>query len=204
MKIFKPLDNQFSSGVILSEGKTWVEQRRFALRTLRDFGFGKQGMEELIEEEVELFKALILKNGEESFDFINKLNLPILNALWRLTVGERFEYDDPKLISIVHRLTEAFKRFGKPEAVMVFAFPWITKIYPKAFGRDETLSVNHDIQDLITESIKQHQQTLGMGSASHWIVLKKIHLLLLLLYYNFLKYVIDNCQGRNEVPFSEV
>merc|ERR1711997_266910 len=76
-------------GVILSEGKTWVEQRRFALRTLRDFGFGKQGMEELIEEEVELFKALILKNGEESFDFINKLNLPILNALWRLTVGER-------------------------------------------------------------------------------------------------------------------
>merc|ERR1711997_1221692 len=110
----------------------------------------------------ELFKAFILKNGEESFDFNNKLNLPILNALWRLTVGERFEYDDPKLLSIVQRLTEAFKRFAKPEAVMVFAFPWITKIYPKAFGRDETLSVNHDIQDLMIESIKQHQQTLDL------------------------------------------
>ena len=155
------------SGVFLSEGKTWVDQRRFALRTLRDFGFGKQGMEELIQEEVELFKAFILKNGEESFDFNNKLNLPILNALWRITVGERFEYDNPKLLSIVQRLTEAFKRFGKPEAVMVFAFPWINKIYPKAFGRDETLSVNHDIQDLMSQSIKQHQQTLGTGSASH-------------------------------------
>merc|ERR1712241_1049472 len=149
-------------GVILSEGKTWVEQRRFALRTLRDFGFGKQGMEELIQEEVDLFKALILKNGEESFDFINKLNLPILNALWRVTVGERFDYDDPKLLSIVHRLTEAFKRFGKPESVMVIAFPWINKINPKAFGRDETLSVNHDIQDMMAESIKQHQQTLDL------------------------------------------
>ena len=154
--------------MIFSEGKNWVEQRRFALRTLNDFGFGNQGKEEFIQEEVELFKDLILKNGEEPFDFINKLNLPILNALWRLTVGERFEYDDPKLISIVHRLTEAFKRFGKPEAVMVFAFPWITKIYPKAFGRDETLSVNHDIQDLMTESIKQHQQTLGTSSASYY------------------------------------
>ena len=42
-----------------SEGKTWVEQRRFALRTLRDFGFGKQGMEEMIQDEVEMFKNLI-------------------------------------------------------------------------------------------------------------------------------------------------
>ena len=28
-------------GVVMSEGKTWVEQRRFTLRTLKDFGFGK-------------------------------------------------------------------------------------------------------------------------------------------------------------------
>ena len=48
----------------------------------------------MIQEEVLLFKALINKNQEEPFDFINQFNLPILNALWKVTVGERFEYDE--------------------------------------------------------------------------------------------------------------
>jgi len=151
-------------GVILSEGKTWVEQRRFALRTLRDFGFGKQGMEEMIQEEVDMFKALIDKNKEEPFDFINQLNLPILNALWRITVGERFEYDDPKLQSIVHRLTETFQRLGRPENILIFAFPWLAKLYPGFMERDKTLEVNHDIMDMMAESVEQHQATLDVNA----------------------------------------
>jgi len=151
-------------GVILSEGKTWVEQRRFALRNLRDFGFGKQGMEEMIQEEVEMFKALINKSKGEPFDFINKLNLPILNALWRISVGDRFEYDNPKLVSIVKRLTEVFKRFGKPENGIILSFPLLTKIFPKFLERDESTRVQHEIMDLMMESVKQHQETLDVNA----------------------------------------
>jgi hypothetical protein len=41
------------TGVFFSDGPFWVEQRRFTLRNLRDFGFGKQSMEGFIMEEIE-------------------------------------------------------------------------------------------------------------------------------------------------------
>ena len=35
-------------GILWSEGKVWEDQRKFTLRTLRDFGFGKQGKEQFL------------------------------------------------------------------------------------------------------------------------------------------------------------
>ncbi|CAG7713296.1 unnamed protein product, partial [Allacma fusca] len=39
-EIFRVLRDGFH-GVVSSSGQEWVEQRRFTLRHLRDFGFGK-------------------------------------------------------------------------------------------------------------------------------------------------------------------
>ena len=91
---------------------------------------------------------------------MNQLNMPILNALWRLTVGERFDYDDPKLFGIVKRMTDWFQRIGKPESVLVLCFPWIFKQFPTFLERDQTLKVNQEMMNLMTESIKEHKATL--------------------------------------------
>ncbi|XP_066586057.1 probable cytochrome P450 303a1 [Prorops nasuta] len=53
-------------GLLVVDGKLWVEQRRFVLRHLREFGFGRTSMATIIEEEVYIlvqrFKSL-LQNG---------------------------------------------------------------------------------------------------------------------------------------------
>jgi len=40
------------AGVTMSQGKAWIEQSRTALKVLRDFGFGKSTMEEMIQDKV--------------------------------------------------------------------------------------------------------------------------------------------------------
>jgi len=150
-------------GVLISNGATWSEQRRFTLRALRDFGFGKASMEEMIHEEVLMFLEVIKKAEGEPFDFGNKFNLPILNALWRVTVGTRFDYDDPKLISIVERLTAFFQRIGNPAVILIIAFPWITKIFPKFLDRDQDIVINKDIIALMTKCINEHEETIDQN-----------------------------------------
>ena len=39
-------------GVIFSNGKTWIETRRTSLHILKNFGMGKNRLEEIVDEEV--------------------------------------------------------------------------------------------------------------------------------------------------------
>ncbi len=44
---------KYFPGLVCSQGQDWIEQRKFTMRHLREFGFGKLSMESLIQEEVE-------------------------------------------------------------------------------------------------------------------------------------------------------
>ena len=50
-------------------------------------------MEDLIHEEVELITDLISKTNGEPFDCLHAFNFPIMNVLWRLLTGEKFDYE---------------------------------------------------------------------------------------------------------------
>ncbi len=54
-----------AGGVIFSNGNLWQSNRRFTLHSLRNLGFGKGSMEELIGEEViEFISHVKKKNGQ--------------------------------------------------------------------------------------------------------------------------------------------
>ena len=96
-------------GVILSQGSHWREQRRFLLRNLRDFGFGKSEMEDAILDEVEKLSTEFQKNVGHPVCLDNTLNVSIVNALWAILVGEKLLLNDPKLLTVVDNVNTFMK-----------------------------------------------------------------------------------------------
>jgi hypothetical protein len=46
-------------GIVSNVGRKWQEQHKFMMTTLKEFGFGKSSMEEMINNEVENFKIFL-------------------------------------------------------------------------------------------------------------------------------------------------
>ena len=57
------------------------------------------------------------RTESEEVDLGCQLRLPVLNCLWSLSVGERFTYSHPKLLSIVDRLDTFFRHINSPAEV---------------------------------------------------------------------------------------
>lgn len=75
------MNNGLRSGLIVVDGQLWVEQRRFVLRHLKEFGFGRNNMAMIIENEaltlVEHFKKCL----RDSYNYrsINDRKLMTMN-----------------------------------------------------------------------------------------------------------------------------
>ena len=95
-------------GIVSNNGEGWSTQRRFGLRTLRDFGFGKQSLESTINIEIDhTLEQLTSTKGDIQIgaDF----NLPIINILWQLVAGYRIMPDDKEGIHMVDLVNQLFR-----------------------------------------------------------------------------------------------
>lgn len=95
-----------NKGIAFNEGKGLFEQRRFVLKTLRDFGFGKKSLESLIHNEVKELVTTLLQLHGKPFEPEDAFNLSVVNSLWTIITGRRFKNDDKKFRYIVKLLTE--------------------------------------------------------------------------------------------------
>ncbi len=114
-----PNDFTKTPGVIASSGRLWQEQRRFSLHALRDLGYGKNGTEELVLEEVEEMCLLLEGTQGEPLDVRNKFNVFVVNALWRISTGERLKHDDPRLVQLVSTIDNFMRELGNPVLPML-------------------------------------------------------------------------------------
>ena len=126
-------------------------------------------MEELIKAEIEEFVKHIKKFPGVPLDCINLFNLPVVNALWRVTTGKRYDYDDKKLTDIQKKLTSWFERVGNIDSALWISFPRLIKWFPAIVKQDESLELMKDLMAIMRECIKEHEETIDVNEPRDFI-----------------------------------
>ena len=159
-------------GIVFGKGRYWKDQRRFTLRHLRDFGFGKSSMEGLLQEELEKFCHKLHEKSGTDLDLTGMLNISILSSLWFIMTGEKLALDNTKLIEIV-RLANALGRelIMSPPVSILLPDPGLAKL---PILRDLscftlTKKAMDAVISLIRAAIGDHQQSFDSGMSRDFI-----------------------------------
>ncbi|BFZ07831.1 hypothetical protein BsWGS_10870 [Bradybaena similaris] len=108
---------EYDKGIIAARDNNWKEQRTTSLSILRSFGMGKNLMADKIQEEVTfILKKLESFKGQPE-DVTLLLNISVSNVICSVTVGQRFEYEDPFFVRFMFLLKNILK-YGRSVAIL--------------------------------------------------------------------------------------
>jgi cytochrome P450 len=149
-------------GVLLAQGRGWREQRRFLLRNLRDFGFGKSEMEDTLLDEIEKLCNEYKKLVGKPVCLDNTLNLSIVNALWAILVGEKLPLNDPKILKIVTSFNKIVKESTGAGQLAAILPPSIVLLLKKQLKLDVFEETIDSIAEMIKNQVKAHRTTFDV------------------------------------------
>ncbi|XP_050455199.1 probable cytochrome P450 304a1 isoform X2 [Cataglyphis hispanica] len=146
-------------GIFFIDGPQWQEQRRFALRYMRDFGFGRrqEKLESEIMDEMTLF-INILKNGPiyDGEKEIIKGNLalfpdvlfaPSANNIWNVMFGYRFDRSEHDISRHLSRSAIMMQKANDPSGGALFQYPFL-KYFGNMFGYTNHIKGNYAMKGL--------------------------------------------------------
>ncbi|XP_057692584.1 cytochrome P450 2F2-like isoform X2 [Corythoichthys intestinalis] len=150
-------DTTDRKGVILADyGSSWKDHRRFALMTLRNFGLGKQSMEERILGETEFIVDTVEKSIGSTLSPQLMFHNASSNIICQVLFGKRYDYNDEFIKVIVNCFTENAKLANGPWAMLYDSLPMIRSLplpFMKAFE-----NVNK-CQKLAKQLLAEHKRT---------------------------------------------
>uniref|UniRef100_A0AAQ6ITX3 Cytochrome P450, family 2, subfamily X, polypeptide 9 n=1 Tax=Anabas testudineus TaxID=64144 RepID=A0AAQ6ITX3_ANATE len=126
--------------VMVDYGPSWRDHRRFALMTLRNFGLGKNSMEERIHGEIKHIINTLEKNIGKILSPQVMFHNAASNIICQVLFGTRYEYDDEFIREIVRCVRENSKLANGPWAMLYDSFPMIHNLplpFTKAFRNVE-------------------------------------------------------------------
>ncbi|TMS20806.1 Cytochrome P450 2J1 [Larimichthys crocea] len=160
-------DTTYGLGIIFSNGHIWKQQRRFALSTLRYFGFGKKSLEPVILEEVTHCANIFRSFKGKPFGPHLIMNNVVSNIICFLVFGHRFEYSDEKFKRLVELFGKSLEIEGSIWVQLYNSFPVLMRRLP---GPHQTVvNIWTYVKDFIKEELKQHKQNWDSSDPRDYI-----------------------------------
>lgn len=130
-KVMKMMNGKIR-GIASTEGEDWVKQRRFGLKTLRDLGFGRRTVEEIVDIEIEEIVTKLGSHSGQDYRLGSDFNIPVINVLWQLVAGYRFEENDSQGNKVINSIQMIFTSF-----MSLIIFPLrLTKLFRRSFTEE--------------------------------------------------------------------
>ncbi|XP_047115409.1 probable cytochrome P450 303a1 [Schistocerca piceifrons] len=150
-------------GVLLTDEEFWQEQRRFVLRHLREFGFGRRTMAELVEAEAgELVAAMRSRVGTQETGAVVAMHdvfgVYVLNTLWSMLAGIRYSADDLELKRLQGLLTELFANIDMV-GCLFSQFPMLRFIAPELSGYKQFIYIHQKVWEFLKAELDKHKAT---------------------------------------------
>ncbi|EFX83962.1 hypothetical protein DAPPUDRAFT_47355 [Daphnia pulex] len=155
-------------GVVFTDGEFWREQRRFTMRQLREMGFGKTSVEYQMTDEIRDLIDEIKKQGRSNDDFIVDFKgifvVSVVNILWAIVGGERFQRDDARFKRLLEDI-DLFFRVGNPVRANFPVPVFLLRLFP---GLRSYFGVQTDmfepLQKFIKETVEQHEKSRSLDA----------------------------------------
>ncbi|GMT22564.1 hypothetical protein PFISCL1PPCAC_13861 [Pristionchus fissidentatus] len=119
-----------NGGIVNSDGDSWLEQRRFAIATLRDFGMGKNLMQEKVRLSARNMVEFLEKQDLSDIDIRWSIQVFVSNIINDFLFGLQYAFDDCKeLMDFVLGLNKAIEAISKSKiVVIIFMMPWLRHV----------------------------------------------------------------------------
>uniref|UniRef100_A0A8B9M064 unspecific monooxygenase n=1 Tax=Accipiter nisus TaxID=211598 RepID=A0A8B9M064_9AVES len=154
-------------GIVFSNNKEWLQVRRFALSTLRNFGMGKRSIEERIQEETEYLLEEINKTKGTPFDPTFMLSCAVSNVICSIIFGKRYNYEDKKFLALMSNMNNIFEMINSPWGQLYQMFSKILDYLP---GPHNKIFTEFDaLKAFVSEEVKMHQASLDPSSPQDFI-----------------------------------
>ncbi|KOC62836.1 putative cytochrome P450 305a1 [Habropoda laboriosa] len=158
--LFKFRSGGTRQGILFTDTDVWHSQRRFTLRTLKQFGFGKDAMEHILQHDaISLTNVVVELTKEGAITNIQSvISVAVLSNLWLLIDGTKFDIgmESSKLreaISVLKELT----RNSNVSGGIINQFPFLRHLFPKLTGFSVFVERQKRINNFFMEVVSKHK-----------------------------------------------